>query len=91
LKPKNQRHLAIPAASPPEPLASFADAGLAACGQIGEHLVPVDAAIVTDGKWRAVDVVEAGLSTQPTEPKDRQRHPDSAGQGKAGLPPCVSS
>jgi hypothetical protein len=48
LSPKNHPHLAIPTATPPEPLASFAHAGFAAGGQTIEDLMAMDAASVTD-------------------------------------------
>jgi hypothetical protein len=51
LSPKNHPHLAIPTATPLEPLASFAHAGLAARRQAVEDLVAVDAAIVTNGEF----------------------------------------
>ena len=58
-----------------------AGAGFAACGQIGEYLVPVDPAIVAYRKRRAVDVINPCPSSRPTEQKDRQWHPHMAGQG----------
>ncbi len=56
------------------------DAGFASCGQISEHLVPVDPPIVAYRKRCAVDVINACPSSHPTEQKDRQRHPHMAGQ-----------
>jgi hypothetical protein len=50
LRPKNHPHLAIPTATPLEPLASFAHTGLAARGEAIEDLVAVDAAIVAGGE-----------------------------------------
>jgi hypothetical protein len=50
LRPKNHPHLAIPTATPLEPLASFAHGGLAACRQAVEDFVTMDAAVVADGE-----------------------------------------
>jgi hypothetical protein len=50
-----------------------ADAGFASCGQIGEHLVPVDPPIVAYSKRYAVDVImpvlrPIRLSRRPSTP-----------------------
>src|SRR3954467_10574615 len=66
-----------------------ADAGFAPCGQIGEHLVPVDPAIVAHRKRCAVEVINACPSSHPTEQKDRQWHPHMAGQSdEASIAGC---
>ena len=61
MRPKNHPHLAIPTATPLEPLASFAHGGLATGGQAVEHLRAVDAAVVADGELARVPKVEARL------------------------------
>src|SRR3954449_8657262 len=63
LRPKNHPHLAIPTATPLEPLVSFVHEGLAAGGQAVEHLMAVDAAVVADGELARAPEVDARLLT----------------------------
>jgi hypothetical protein len=63
-----------------------ANAAFAPRGQIGEYLVPADAAIVAYGQRRAVDVVDARPASHPAEQEHRQWHPYMVGQSdEAGI------
>jgi hypothetical protein len=80
LSPKNHPRLAIPTATPPEPLASLAHAGFAAGCQTVEHLMAVDAAIVTNGKLGCISEVEAGLLATQAMQQNHQRREQSRHQ-----------
>ena len=49
--------------------------GLAALGQTGKDLVPVNAMIIADRQGRGVDVIEPG--PQVADEEDHQRHEDA--------------
>src|ERR1700760_1544628 len=74
LRPKNHPHLAIPTATPLEPLASFAHGGLAAGGQAVEPPMSVDAAIVAGGELARIPEVDARLLAAEAVQQYHQRH-----------------
>src|SRR5688572_25946944 len=51
--------------------------GLAALGQTGEDLVPVDAMIVADRQGGGVDVIDPDPGPSVADEKEHQRHDDT--------------